>query len=78
MNTKSGESTPSRQTRRLPKGPLILIVLVLASMAWAYWLTRSAPRPPPEFPPLRELPLDSLNEQAPRPDPAAGRSSEPE
>lgn len=69
------DGTPSdRPTRRPPKGPLIIILLVLATMAWVYWLTRSTPRPPPELPPVRQLPLDSL--QDPRPDPEAGQARE--
>jgi hypothetical protein len=76
MNSKTENSTAPRQPRRLPKGPLIIILLVLASMAWAYWLTRSAPRPPPEFPPLRQLPLESLQQQAPRADPAEAQERE--
>ena len=76
MNTKSDDPSKSQPTRRLPKGPLIIILLVLASLAWAYWLTRSAPRPPPEFPPLRQLPLDSLKQPDARPDPAAGQARE--
>jgi hypothetical protein len=47
-------------------------LVVLASLVWAYWLTRSAPRPPPEFPPLRELPL----KQDPSPDPATDPARE--
>lgn len=70
MNPKTGTSDKPQPTKRLPKGPLILIALVLASMAWAYWLTRSTPRPPPEIPPLRELPLDSLQQPESRPEPA--------
>lgn len=69
MNTRSGDSPPSPPSRRPPKGPLIVIALVLASLAWAFWLTRSTPRPPPELPPLRQLPLDS----APQ-DPAEGQT----
>jgi len=76
MNTKPDDSSPSQPKPRLPKGPLIIILLVLASLAWAYWLTRSAPRPPPELPPLRQLPLDSLQQQDPRLDPAAGQARE--
>ena len=72
MNTKPDDASKSQPTRRLPKGPLIIILLVLASLAWAYWLTRSAPRPPPEFPPLRELPL----KQDPSPDPATDPARE--
>ena len=71
MNTKPDASSSSRQPPRLPKGPLIIIVLVLASLAWVYWLTRSTPRPPPEIPPLRQLPFESNPEQEPRPDPSA-------
>jgi len=74
MNTKPDDSSPSQPTPRLPKGPLIIILVVLASLVWAYWLTRSAPRPPPELPPLRELPLDSLQQPEPHPDPAAGQA----
>jgi hypothetical protein len=76
MNPKPDDSSPSQPTPRLPKGPLIIILVVLASLVWAYWLTRSAPRPPPELPPLRELPLDSLQKQDPRPDPATGQARE--
>lgn len=72
MNTKPDDSSPSHPPPRLPKGPLIIIVLVLATLVWVYWLTRSTPRPPPEFPPLRELPMDSLHQQ----DPAAGQARE--
>jgi hypothetical protein len=39
-------------------------------MVWVYWLSRTPPRPPPELPPLRQLPLDSLHEQDQGPDPA--------
>jgi hypothetical protein len=70
MNPKTGNSDKPQPAKRLPKGPLILIALVLASMAWAYWLTRSTPRPPPEIPPLRELPLDSLQQPESRQEPA--------
>lgn len=70
MNPKTGTSDKPQPTKRLPKGPLILIALVLASIAWAYWLTRSTPRPPPEIPPLRELPLDSLQQPESRQEPA--------
>ena len=70
MSTNPGDSRPPQPPRRPPKGPLIIILLVLASMAGVYWLTRATPRPPPELPPLRELPLDSLHEQDQRPDPA--------
>jgi hypothetical protein len=72
MNAKPGNPIESRPTKRFPRGPLILIVLVLASVAWAYWLTRSTPRPPPEIPPLRQLPLDSLQQQESRQEPATG------
>jgi hypothetical protein len=68
MHTSPGDSRRPPPTR-FPKGPLIVILLVLASMAWVYWLTRATPRPPPELPPLRQLPLESLHEQE-RPDPA--------
>lgn len=76
MNLKAENSAAPRQPRRFPKGPLIVILLVLASMAWAYWLTRSAPRPPPEFPPLRQLPLESLQQQEPRADPTEAQVRE--
>jgi len=78
MNMKTDDSSPSRPPPRLPKGPLIIIVLVLATLVWVYWLTRSTPRPPPQLPPLRELPMDSLHQQDPRPDPAAGQAREPQ
>ena len=74
MNTKPEDASSSQPKRGLPKGPLIIILVVLASLAWAYWLTRSSPRPPPEFPPLRELPFDSLQQQDARPDPAADQA----
>lgn len=64
MPTHPGDSRRPPSTRRFPKGPLIVILLVLASMVWVYWLTRATPRPPPELPPLRQLPLESV------PDPA--------
>jgi len=76
MNTKPEHSSSSQPPRRLPKGPLIIILVVLASLAWAFWLTRSSPRPPPEFPPLRELPFDSVQQQDARPDPGAGQARE--
>ena len=57
MNTNRDDATSARTPRRLPKGPLILIALVIATMLWVYWLTRATPRPPPELPPVRELPL---------------------
>lgn len=69
MNMKPDDASSPRQSPRLPKGPLIIILLVLASLAWVYWLTRSTPRPPPEIPPLRELPFESPQQDA-RPDPA--------
>ena len=72
MNTSPDKSTP-RPTRRLPKGPLIVIVLVLASLAWVLWLTRATPRPPPELPPLRQLPMDT-QQQDPRPDSAEAQA----
>ena len=68
MSTRPGDSRSPRATRRPPKGPLIIILLVLASMVWVYWLTRSTPRPPPELPPLRQLPLDPPTEQGQPPD----------
>lgn len=78
MSTSPGDSPPSQPPRRLPKGPLLVILLVLASMVWVYWLTRATPRPPPELPPLRQLPLDSPDEQDQRPDPATDRVREPQ
>ena len=78
MNTKPDDASPSTPRRRLPKGPLIIIVLVLASMAWVYWLTSTTPmRPRPEFPPVRKLPLDSDHPQEPVADPAKGQAREP-
>jgi hypothetical protein len=76
MNTKPEDSSSSKPTRRLPKGPLIIILVVLASLAGAFLLTRSSPRPPPEFPPLRELPFDSPQQQDARPEPAADQARE--
>jgi hypothetical protein len=78
MNTKPDDAPPSKPTRRLPKGPLIIILLVLASLAWVYWLTRTTPRPPPEFPPLRQLPMDFSHPQDPDKVPAEGRAREPQ
>ena len=57
MNTNPDDAPPSRPPRRLPRGPLTIIALVIATMLWVYWLTRATPRPPPELPPVRELPL---------------------
>jgi hypothetical protein len=76
MNTNPDDPSPSQPKPRLPKGPLIIIVLVLATLVWVYWLTRSTPRPPPEFPPVRQLPMDSLKSQDARPDPAEGQARE--
>jgi hypothetical protein len=78
MNTKPDDVSPSTPRRRLPKGPLIIILLVLASLAWVYWLTSTTPmRPRPEFPPVRKLPLDSDHPQVPDADPAKGQAHEP-
>ncbi|MDP1644079.1 MAG: hypothetical protein Q8L71_01080 [Thiobacillus sp.] len=78
MNMEPDDSPPSPPTRRPPKGPLIIILLVLASLVWVYWLTRTTPlRPPPELPPVRQLPMDSHHPQDPRPDPADGQAREP-
>lgn len=78
MNRKPDNPSPSAPRRRLPKGPLIVIVLVLASMAWVYWLTSSTPmRPRPEFPPVRKLPLESDHPQQPGAQPATGQAREP-
>lgn len=71
MNTRPGSASPSQPTRRFPKGPLIVIALILASMVGVYWLTRATPRPPPELPPLRELPIDAGEQQAPAAAPGA-------
>lgn len=57
MNKNRDDAPSARTPRRLPKGPMILIALVIATMLWVVWLTRSTPRPPPELPPVRELPL---------------------
>lgn len=57
MNTNQDDASNARTPRRLPKGPLIVIALVIATMLWVVWLTRSTPRPPPELPPVRDLPL---------------------
>jgi hypothetical protein len=76
MNTNPDDPSLSQPKPRLPKGPLIIIVLVLATLVWVYWLTRSTPRPPPEFPPVRQLPMDSLKSQDARPDPAEGQARE--
>jgi hypothetical protein len=77
MNTKPDDSSLSRPKRRPPKGPLIIIVLVLASLAWVYWLTSTTPmRPRPEFPPVRKLPLDSERPQDSRPDRPADQARE--
>lgn len=76
MNTKPDDPSLSQPKPRLPKGPIIIIVLVLATLVWVYWLTRSTPRPPPEFPPVRELPMDSFKSQDARPDPAEGPARE--
>ncbi|HWR75928.1 MAG TPA: hypothetical protein VN283_01800 [Thiobacillus sp.] len=73
---KPDDASPLPPTRRLPKGPLIIILLVLATLAWVYWLTRMPPRPPPELPPVRQLPMDFSHPQDPRPDPAEGQARE--
>jgi hypothetical protein len=77
MNMKPDDSPLSRPKRRPPKGPLIIILLVLASLAWVYWLTSTTPmRPRPEFPPVRKLPMDSDHSQDSRPDRAEGQARE--
>lgn len=77
MSTRPGDDASPKPERRLPKGPLIIILVVLATVAWVYWLTRSVPpRPAPELPPLRQLPLDSADPQESRPNPAEGQSSQ--
>ena len=74
MNMKPDAPPLSRPKRRPPKGPLIIILLVLASVVWVYWLTHTTPmRPRPEFPPLRQLPMDSAQPQDSRPDRAEGQ-----
>lgn len=70
MRRNPGDSPHPPPPRRIPKRPLVVILLVLACMVWVYWLTRATPRPPPELPPLRQLPLESQHEQDQRPDPA--------
>ena len=74
MNSTRGD-TPEPK-RRLPKGPLIIILLVLLSVLWVYWLSRTTPpRPLPEIPPLQQLPLD-LQPEPERKDGAAGEARE--
>jgi hypothetical protein len=57
MTTTPGNS-PSPK-RGLPKGPLILIVLVLATLLGVLWLVRQPPQPAPKLPPLRQVPLEA-------------------
>lgn len=74
MSTTPG-NTPEPK-RRLPKGPLLIILLVLLSVLWVYWLSRTTPpRPLPEIPPLQQLPLDFQPEPE-RQDAAAGEAPE--
>lgn len=78
MNTEPDDLPPSQPTRRFPKGPLIIILLVLATLAWVFWLTRTTPlRTTPEFPSVRQLPLDSDLPQESGADRADGQAREP-
>lgn len=61
MNTTPKDPSSARPPRRFPKAPLIIILVVLASMAGVAWLITQPPRPAPKLPPLRELPLQSTD-----------------
>lgn len=67
MNTPPNERSSERPPRRLPKAPLIVILVVLASMAGVAWLVSQPPRPAPKLPPLRELPLQSTDQASATP-----------
>lgn len=60
----STSDSPDAPKRRMPKGPLLLIVLVLGTLAGVLWLVNQPPQPAPKLPPLRQLPLEAP--EAPR------------
>lgn len=57
--TSTPDSPSNAPKGRLPKGPLLLIVLVLATLVWVLWLVRQPPQPAPNLPPLRQVPLEA-------------------
>ncbi|MEW5893531.1 MAG: hypothetical protein AB1697_10350 [Pseudomonadota bacterium] len=60
------------QRRRIPRGPVLLILAILLMLGWLAWLVRQPPRPLPEVPPHKAIPPDLPHPQDPRLRPAPG------
>ena len=67
----STTDSPDAPKRRLPKGPLLIIALVLATLAGVLWLVNQPPQPAPKLPPLRQVPLEAPEGPRNLPDEAA-------
>lgn len=63
--------------RRLPRGPLLIILAALLLVAWALWQVRQPSRPLPEVPPSKAIPADLPHPQDPRLQPEPGPAQKP-
>ncbi len=78
MNPSDRTEDPSGGRPPHPaRGPVIIILVILAVLTWMFWLMRSPPRPLPEVPPHRVLPQDVPHPQDPRTQPEAGGAQNP-
>lgn len=58
-----------RARRGPPRGPLIIILVVVAVVgALALWVSLTPPKPLPEIPPHKQIPAEWHHPQDPRPD----------